>query len=127
MHFLEKKYESLNVSTSNKNDILRLFGPPSTKSTFDNDIWIYIERKTTASELKSLGRKKLLVNNVVILEINNKGLLIKKSFLNNSDMNKLTISKNETSVMDRKDTFINSFLGSLKQKINDPLGKRKAK
>jgi hypothetical protein len=42
-------------------------------------------------------------------------------------MNQLKISKNETNVMGRKNTFINSFLSSLRQKINDPLGKRKAK
>ena len=33
---------------------------PSTKSKFDNDIWIYIERKQTQSELKNLGRMKIL-------------------------------------------------------------------
>ena len=127
VHYLEKKHKSLQISTSNKNDILRLLGPPSTKSTFDNDVWIYIERKTTTSELKTLGRKKILVNNVLILEIDNKGLLSKKSFLDTDDMNQLKISKNETNVMGRKNTFINSFLSSLRQKINDPLGKRKAK
>jgi len=124
---LEKKHKTLQISTSNKNDILNLLGPPSTKSTFDNDVWIYIERKTTTSEIRTLGRKKILVNNVLILEIDNKGLLAKKNFLNTDDMNQLKISTNETNVIGRKNTFINSFLSSLRQKINDPLGKRKAK
>ena len=124
---MEKKHKTLQISTSNKNDILNLLGPPSTKSTFDNDVWIYIERKTTTSEIRSLGRKKILVNNVLILEIDNKGLLAKKNFLNTDDMNQLKISTNETNVIGRKNTFINSFLSSLRQKINDPLGKRKAK
>lgn len=124
---MEKKHKTLQISTSNKNDILNLLGPPSTKSTFDNDVWIYIERKTTTSEIRTLGRKKILVNNVLILEIDNKGLLAKKNFLNTDDMNQLKISTNETNVIGRKNTFINSFLSSLRQKINDPLGKRKAK
>jgi outer membrane protein assembly factor BamE (lipoprotein component of BamABCDE complex) len=127
VHYLEKKHKTLQISTSNKNDILNLLGPPSTKSTFDNDVWIYIERKTTTSEIRTLGRKKILVNNVLILEIDNKGLLAKKNFLNTDDMNQLKISTNETNVIGRKNTFINSFLSSLRQKINDPLGKRKAK
>ena len=124
---MEKKHKTLQISTSNKNDILNLLWPPSTKSTFDNDVWIYIERKTTTSEIRTLGRKKILVNNVLILEIDNKGLLAKKNFLNTDDMNQLKISTNETNVIGRKNTFINSFLSSLRQKINDPLGKRKAK
>ena len=42
-------------------------------------------------------------------------------------MNKLKISKNETEVLNKKDTFIQTVLTSLKQKINDPLGKRRIK
>jgi len=45
--FLEKKEKQIKVNESNTNDILSVFGEPSTKSTFDNDIWIYIERKIT--------------------------------------------------------------------------------
>ena len=45
VHNLEKKQAKLKVNETNKNDIFALIGPPSTKSTFDNDIYIYIERK----------------------------------------------------------------------------------
>ena len=37
---------------TNKNDIMKILGNPSTKSKFDNDVWIYIERKQTQSKLK---------------------------------------------------------------------------
>ena len=47
--FLEKKQSLLVVNKSNKNDIKKTLGSPSTKSKFDNDIWIYIERKQTLS------------------------------------------------------------------------------
>ena len=40
-----KKKSDLIVNRNNKNDITKLLGPPSVKSTFDNDVWIYIERK----------------------------------------------------------------------------------
>ena len=43
----------------NKNDIRKILGNPSTKSKFDNDIWIYIERKQTQSNLKNLGKMKI--------------------------------------------------------------------
>ena len=71
VHFLDKKQEKLILSTTNKNDIIKILGPPSTKSTFDNDIWIYIERKKVESSIFKLGKEELLVNNVLIIEINN--------------------------------------------------------
>ena len=124
---LEKKQASLKVNKSNKNDIRKILGNPSTTSKFNNDIWIYIERKTTVSQLRTLGRKKLLVNNVLLLEFDNRGMLVKKKFYNKDQMNKLKISKNETEVLNKKDTFIQTVLTSLKHKINDPLGKRRVK
>ena len=127
VHFLDKKQEKLLVLNSNKNDIEKLLGPASTKSSFNNDIWIYIERKTTASQIRSFGKKKILENNVLILEIDNRGILVDKKFYDREDMNKLNISKKETNVLSEKDSFIRTVLISLRQKINDPLGKRKAK
>ena len=72
VHYLDKKQEKLILSNTNKNDIIKILGPPSTKSTFDNDVWIYIERKHIESTIFKLGKKKLIVNNVLIIEINNK-------------------------------------------------------
>ncbi len=100
-------------------------GPPSTESTFNNDIWIYLERKETKTSMTTLGRKKLLVNNVLILEINDIGILVDKKFLNIDDMNKINFSEKETSVLSSKESFIYEFLSSLRQKINDPLGTKK--
>ena len=127
VHFLKEKQEKITLKKTNANDIVKLFGPPSTKSTFDNDVWIYLERKITKGSLITLGRKKLLVNNVLILEIDNRGLLVKKDFFDINKMNKINFSTNETKVLSRKDNFIYNVLTSLRHKINDPLGKRKVK
>ena len=80
VHNLEKKQTKLKINFSNKNDIIKLIGPPSTKNTFDNDIFIYIERKTSSSKLSKLGKKKLLTNNVLVLEIDSTGVLLSKKF-----------------------------------------------
>ena len=127
VHYLEKKQVKLKISETNKNDARLILGPPSTKNIFENDMWIYIERKTTVSQLRTLGKKKLLVNNVLVLEFDKRGLLVKKDFYDKKQMNELEISSNQTAVLDKKDTFLNSVLTSLKHKINDPLGKRTAK
>tara|TARA_B100000902_G_scaffold316837_1_gene308306 strand:+ start:737 stop:1201 length:465 start_codon:yes stop_codon:yes gene_type:complete len=127
VHNLEKKQVKLKINETNKNDIIKLIGPPSTKSSFDNDVYIYIERKTSSSKLRKLGKKKLLVNNVLVLEINERGTLIDKKFYNIDDMNKIKFDGNETEILYSKRSFIYNFLSSLRQKIDDPLGKKRIK
>ena len=127
VHYLEKKQKKLVILEDNSNDVRQFLGPPSTKNYFDNDIWVYIERKTTVSNLSSLGKRRILTNNVLVLEFDSRGTLVKKQFYDKDQMNKIKISDNKTSVLNKKDTFIRSILVGLKQKINDPLGKRTAK
>jgi outer membrane protein assembly factor BamE (lipoprotein component of BamABCDE complex) len=127
VHFLEKKENMLELNITNKNDILKILGPPSTLSSFDNDVWIYIERKTTKSSLIKLGKRKTMVNNVLILEISSNGLLVKKDFLDMNDMKKIKFSEKTTEIAYSKNSFVYDFLSSMRQKMNDPLGKRKRK
>ena len=127
VRFLDKKQEKLTVNRSNKNDIMALLGAPSSKSTFDNDLWIYIERKTDQSSLSKLGSERIILNNVLLLEISNKGLLKEKKFFNLNNMKEIKITERTTESQYKKKTFIYDFLSSLRQKINDPLGKRKRK
>ena len=127
IHYLDKKNKQLVVKSSNKNDIMKLLGPPSTKSKFDNDVWIYIERKKTRSTLFKLGKRYIEVNNVLVLEIDNKGLLAKKKLLNIDNMNELKFVEDETDVSYSKRSFVYDFLSSMRQKVNDPLGVRAKK
>ena len=125
--FLEKKQASLIVNKTNKNDIKKILGNPSTKSKFDNDVWIYIERKQTQSELKKFGRLKILKNDVLVLEIDNYGILKKKEFYNQNDMQNIKIVKATTEAGFKRNSFIYDFMSSMRQKINDPLGQRAKK
>ena len=122
--FLEKKQSELIVNESNINDIKKILGNPSTKSKFDNDVWIYIERKQTQSSLKNLGRMKIFKNDVLVLEINNYGILKKKEFYNKDDMENIKIVEATTESGFKRNSFIYDFMSSMRQKINDPLGKR---
>ena len=125
--FLEKKQESLIVNITNKNDIKEILGNPSTTSQFDNDVWIYIERKQTQSALKNLGKMKIFKNDVLVLEIDNYGILKKKEFFNKDDMENIKIVKSTTESGFNRDSFIYNFMSSMRQKINDPLGVRAKK
>tara|TARA_B100000575_G_scaffold145373_1_gene116056 strand:- start:182 stop:682 length:501 start_codon:yes stop_codon:yes gene_type:complete len=125
--FLEKKQNSLVINKSNKNDIKKILGTPSTKSKFDRDIWIYIERKQTQSRLKNLGKMKIYKNDVLVLEIDNYGILKSKKFYNKDDMENIKIVEVTTEAGFQKNSFIYDFLSSMRQKMNDPLGVRAKK
>jgi outer membrane protein assembly factor BamE (lipoprotein component of BamABCDE complex) len=125
--FLEEKQKLLVVNKTNKNEIRKILGSPSTTSRFDNDVWIYIERKLTQSELKNLGRMKLIKNDVLVLEIDDRGVLNNKSFYNKDDMENVKMVEATTKDGFRKKTFIYDFMSSMRQKINDPLGMRAKK
>ena len=125
--FLEKKQSSLIVNETNKNDIRKILGNPSTTSKFDNDVWIYIERKQTQSELKNLGRMKIYKNDVLVLEIDDYGILQKKEFYNKDDMENIKIVEATTEAGFKRNSFIYDFMSSMRQKINDPLGQRAKK
>jgi len=127
VHNLEKKQTKLKINYTNKNDIIKLIGPPSTKSTFDNDIYIYIERKTSGTKLSRLGKRKLVKNNVLILEIDNNGILLSKKFYNKNDMKDINFDEGETEIKYSKRSFIYNFLNSVRQKIDDPLGQKRIK
>ena len=121
---LEKKQKSLIIRKTNKNDIVKILGSPSTTSKFDNDVWIYIERKQTQSRLKNLGQMKIFKNNVLVLEIDDYGILDKKEFYNKDDMENIRISEATTQSGFKKSSFIYEFMSSMRQKIDDPLGQR---
>ena len=115
------------VNKTNKNDIIKKLGFPSTKSKFDNDVWIYIERKQTQSKFLNLGQMKIYKNNILVLEIDRYGLLKKKNFYNKEDMKKINFAKNITEPNFKKNSFIYDFMSSMRQKLNDPLGTRAKK
>ena len=115
------------MNVSNTNDIKKILGQPSTKSKFDNDIWIYIERKQTQSKLKKLGKMVISKNDVLVLEINNYGILQKKDFYNKNDMENIKIVEATTEAGFKRNSFIYEFMSSMRQKINDPLGQRAKK
>jgi outer membrane protein assembly factor BamE (lipoprotein component of BamABCDE complex) len=127
VHNLEQKQKKLKLEYSNKNDIVKLIGPPSTQSVFDSEVFIYIERKTSSSKLLKLGKKELIKNDVLILELDNKGILISKKFYNKNDMNQIVFDNQETGINYTKRSFIYNFLSTLREKIDDPLNKKRIK
>ena len=127
VHMLDEKGKKLIINENNKNDVIKILGPASVESSFDNDLMFYIERKILVRGLTRLGKRQILTNNVLIVEVDGRGILIKKEFIDLNQMNDLDISKKITEIDYQKTSFIYDFLSSMRQKVNDPLGKKTRK
>ena len=125
IHNLESKSKELFINKSNINDIRSVLGPPSSKSYFNNDVLIYLERKTSNSKLLKLGKRKLIANNVLLLEIDNRGMLIRKELLKKEDINNLKLSQKQTNVNTGKESFVIKALSNILDKMDDPVGKKR--
>ena len=125
IHNLEAKSKELLINETNINQIRNLLGPPSSTSYFNDDILIYLERKTSNSKLLKLGKKKLIANNVLLLEVNNRGMLINKEFLDQDDLNKLKFTNKTTKTIADQESFVSRALSGVITKIDDPLGKKR--
>ena len=118
--FLDKKHKSLIVNVSIQNDVRKIMGSPSTTGAFNSSVWIYIERTTTRGKLINLGKNITSKNNVLALEFNDFGILIKKDFYDKNKINQISFTKKTTQAVTREQDFVYSFLSSIRQKINSP-------
>ena len=115
--YLEMREKLIVINKSNKNDTINVLGQPSTKGMTDDNLWIYIERTITRGSLFKLGRNYLKKNNVLVLEFDKYGILAKKEFYNKKKMKKISFAKDVTENEIRKENFIQGFLSSVRQKM----------
>ena len=125
IHNLESKSNELLINKSNINDIKKVLGPPSSTSYFNNDVLIYLERKTSNSKLLKLGKRKLIANNVLLLEIDKRGMLVSKELLKKEDINRLKLSEKKTNVNKERKSFLVRALSNVMDKVDDPTGKKR--
>ena len=115
--FLENRSNKLMVNKSNKNDVLKIFGQPHTKTFNEDDTWIYIERTLSKGKYHKLGRHKLKTNNTLILNFDKYGVLISKDLYDKNKINEIQFSKKETENNLSKKSFVETFLNSVKKKM----------
>ena len=122
INFLQNRSEKILVNQSNKNDVLNILGNAHTKSINDENLWFYFDRKIASGKLVKFGDIDLLENNVLVLNFDKYGVVINKEFFSKEDMKKITYSEMKTENPVTKDSFVSSFLQSVRQKM---YGKRK--
>ena len=120
--YLDKRQKLVIIDESNKNDVIKIFGQPATKGMTDDNVWIYIERTQTREKILKLGRNYLSKNNVLVLEFNKLGIVVKKDFFNKDNMEDVKFAKSITQNELKKENFIYSFLSSIRTKME---GKKK--
>ena len=124
---LDKKKEEITIGKSNKNDILDIFGPPSTVSTFDEDVWIYIELKKQNQSIVKLGKKRIKKNNTLIVKFDNRSLVNKVDFIDINNLNQLKLSEKVTEKEFTTNSMLYNVLTNLREKINAPVRRKQNK
>ena len=92
---LQAKYDKIIINKTNKNDILKIIGPPSSISNFDKNSWFY-----------------------------NKGILNQKKILDLNDMNDVKYVKKITSKEYEKNNTLYKIFSSIREKANAPVKNR---
>ena len=121
---LEKRFDKIEVNQTNKNDIISIIGPPSTKSDFNENLWFYIERRKTNQPLFKLGIKRIEKNNVLMVEFNERGILKNKKIFDLNNMNDIEYVKSITHKEFKNNNIIYNILSSIREKINAPARNR---
>ena len=121
---LDAKFHEIKINNTNKNDLLKIFGQPSTKSDFNENKWFYFERIKTNQSLFKLGKQKIKKNNILIVEFNQKGILKEKKLLNLNDMKDVKFIKKTTEKEFSKNNIMYDVFSTLREKINAPLRRK---
>ena len=116
--FLEKRENLLKPNITNKNDVIDVLGEPHVKSIHEKNTWIYIERIKTRGGAHKVGKNILLNNNVLVVKFNKYGVLEEKLFYDKNKMNTHEFSKDVTDNVVTRGSFLQSFLSSLRNKMN---------
>ena len=122
INFLENRSKKIFLKKTNKNDVISILGNPHTKSIDDENLWFYFDRKLSSGTIMNFGDMNLLENNVLVINFNNYGIVINKEFYSKEDMKKIKYSEMKTENPVSKQSFVSSFLQSVRQKM---YGKRK--
>ncbi len=122
---LELKIDKVEVNQTNKNDVIQLFGKPSSISLFDENSWFYIEREKVNQSIFKLGKSKIRKNQVLEIHYDNTGIVKYKRLYNLENMNDLKIVKEITKKKYDTSSSFNKLIKSLEQKINSPTTTKK--
>ena len=101
--------EEVKAGTSTRSDVLRNFGSPTTKSTFDSNVWYYIGQET---EKKDILDPKVVKERVVLVAFNDEGIVETVQDVDRERMN-IPYERSKTPTHGNDITIMQEFFGNL--------------
>tara|TARA_Y100000591_G_C21414131_1_gene489019 strand:+ start:77 stop:541 length:465 start_codon:yes stop_codon:yes gene_type:complete len=117
---LDLKSDKITISKSNKNDVIKILGKPSSISLFDENVWFYIQRENINQSILMLGKQKLEKNNILEISFDEYSIVKNTKLYNIENMEDLKIVKSKTENPYSVSSGLNKLLRSINQKINSP-------
>ena len=112
---LNAKEKLLETKKTNKNDTIKLLGESLAYDFTNKNIWIYSEVRETRS---FYGKKIIVKNDVLVLEFDQKGVLIKKNLLNLNQINEIVFDDSGTKTMSINQSVLKQILSSTKKRMD---------
>lgn len=103
------RLENVEVGVSNKTDVARALGSPTTIAPFDEDVWYYLGQET---EKKGIFDPQVTNEKIVVAVFDDEGLL---EMIQEMDPNRMDIPKvdRKTPTGGNNVTFLQQLLGNL--------------
>ena len=111
---LDEKLKSIEIGKSNKNDIREVLGYSVAFEPDNENIWYYMEIQEGRN---FFGKKIILKNLFVVLEFDNKSILLKKEIYKPGDIDKDIFTKEITDSKTIDKNFVKDFLSSTRKRL----------
>ena len=116
--FNPNKVQLLKKTNLNKSEVIEIFGEPTIKSTFSDNVWYYI---TLVQHEKAYFEIKNLENNILAITFNEDHLVKKYKIFTKENLSEINISHpNETFNENEKTTFIQEFFSLFTRSLDAP-------
>lgn len=109
-YLTDSQLAKIKVGTSDRKEVMHVFGPPSTEGTFDQHVWYYIGRQT---EQWAFLDPKVLDQRVLAVYFNDKGVVQHIERYSYADARHVDIVARETPTSGHKIGFFEQILGNL--------------
>ena len=111
---LEQKKDIFSLGKTNKNDVIKEIGDTLLKEYPEEKTWIYTE---TEIKRNLFGKKILIKNDILMLNFDNKGILLTKDFFNLKNMKDIVFDEEITQTISIEESRSKKFFSSMRKRL----------
>jgi outer membrane protein assembly factor BamE (lipoprotein component of BamABCDE complex) len=112
-----EKLAQIQPGTTSKEQVIKILGSPSSESTFDDDVWYYISRRTKQIAFFS---PTVLDQQVYIVDFNDKGIVKDVGHKTMADGEHISPAPGATPSPGRELSFMEQLIGNIGRFGNSP-------